>query len=141
MIKRRILLGSLLAIAAALPVVTPRPADARVFVGVGLGFPAFGFGFPYYPPYYQPLCTVLLSRYYPPPAYYYPPPPAYGPPPAAYGAPPAGYGTAPTGDEGPSAIARCVTPTVICPLRYVEPVGTACSCRSKSGGYVSGRAG
>ncbi len=64
--KRRILLGSLLAIAAALPLATPQRADARVVVGVGLGFPVFGFGVPYY----------------------YPTPPvAYAPPPAYYGAP------------------------------------------------------
>ena len=63
---RRILLGSLLAIAAALPLATPQSADARVVVGIGLGFPAFGFGYPYY----------------------YPPPPVvYAPPPVPYGAP------------------------------------------------------
>lgn len=123
MTKLRILLGSLLAIAAALPVVTPGRADARVFVGVGLGFPGIGFGFPYYAPYY-----------YPPPAYYYPPPPVYVPPPVAYGAPP-------VGDEAPSAIARCITGTVICPLRYVKPVGAACACPDSAGGYITGRAG
>lgn len=139
MIKRRILLGSLLAIAAALPVVTPGRADARVFFGVGIGFPAIGFGFPYvgfgYPyygagfPYYMP----YYRPYYAPPAYAYPPPLGYVPP-AAYGAPA-------TGDAGPSAIARCVSRTVICPLRYVEPVGTACSCPGKTGGRVAGMAG
>ncbi len=41
MSKRRILLGGLLAIAAALPLATPRSAEARVFFGVGLGFPFY----------------------------------------------------------------------------------------------------
>jgi len=116
MTKRRILLGGLLAIAAAFPVVTPGRADARVFFGVGLGFPGIGFSFPYYAPYY-----------YPPPVYYRPPPVAYGAP--------------PIGDEAPSAIARCVTGAVICPLRYVKPVGTACACPDRAGGYVTGLAG
>jgi hypothetical protein len=68
----------------------PHPAKARVFVGVGVGFPI---GFPgyYYPPYAYP--------YYPPPPPYYPPPAYYPPPPASYqpssGYPPsAGYGSA-----------------------------------------------
>jgi len=65
MSKRRILLAGLLAIAATLPVATPRNAEARVFFGVGFGFPVFGFGVPYYPR----------------PAYYYPPPVAYAAPP------------------------------------------------------------
>ncbi|MBV9747288.1 MAG: hypothetical protein JO157_00590, partial [Acetobacteraceae bacterium] len=47
---RRILLGSLLAIAAALPLATLRSADARVVVGIGLGLPVYGFGVPYYYP-------------------------------------------------------------------------------------------
>ncbi len=138
MTKHRILAGSVLAIAAVLSVATAQRADARVFVGVGLGFPVFGFGFPYYAPSYPP---YYAPYYYPPPAYYYPPPPAYAPPPGAYGGPATGYGTATPGSEGPSAIARCVTDTVICPLRYVEPVGTACSCPDNAGGRVSGRAG
>ena len=124
MTKRRILLGSLLAIAAALPVVAPGRADARVFFGLALGFPGVGFGFPYYAPYY-----------YPPPVYYYPPPPpVYIPPPAAYGAPP-------IGDGAPSAIARCVTGTVTCPLPYVKPVGAACACPDNAGGTITGLAG
>jgi hypothetical protein len=63
----------------------PTPAEARVFVGVGVGFPI---GFPgyYYPAYPYPY-------YYPPPAYYSPP--AYYPPPGSDQPPPprasAGY--------------------------------------------------
>ncbi len=138
MTKHRILLGSLLAIAAALPAAMPQRADARVVVGVGLGYPVVGFGFPYYPPYSSP---YYYPPPYAPPAYYYPPPLGYVPPPVAYGGPATGYGTATPGTEGPSAIARCVSDTVICPLRYVEPVGTACSCPDRAGGRVSGRAG
>lgn len=124
MTKRRILLGGLLAIAAALPLAAPGRADANVFFGLGLGFPGIGFGFPLYAPYY-----------YPPPVYYYPPPPpVYVPPPVAYGAPA-------VGDGAPSAIARCVTGTVTCPLRYVKPVGASCACPDRAGGYISGLAG
>ena len=58
-----------------------QPADARVFVGFGFGFPGFwGYPYPYYPAYAYP-------PYYP---YYYPPYPAYRvayPPPAAPPAP------------------------------------------------------
>ncbi len=122
MTKHRILLGSLLAIAAALPIATPGRADARVFIGVGFGFPGIGFGFPYYAPYYYPP-YLYRPYYYPPPAYYYPPPLAYAPPPAVYGAPPVRYGTAPASDGAPSAMARCVTGALICPLHYVKPVG------------------
>jgi hypothetical protein len=75
-----------LAYCAALLV--PTPAEARVFVGVGFGFPI---GFPgyYYPPYPYPY-------YYPPPPYYplppsYPAPGAYPPP-----APPAPGGYTPS---------------------------------------------
>ena len=137
MSKRRIVLGGLLAAAAALPLVTPGNADARVFIGVGLGFPAFGFGFPYYAPYYYP-----YYPYYPRPIYY-PPPVVYPPPPVAYGAPPAnyGYGTTTPGSNGPSAMARCVTGAIICPLHYVKPVGQSCSCPDNAGRHVAGRVG
>ncbi|MBV9859683.1 MAG: hypothetical protein JO038_06240 [Alphaproteobacteria bacterium] len=47
------------------------PAQARVFVGIGFGFP----GYYYPPPYYY---------YPPPPPYYYAPPAYYAPPPAYY---------------------------------------------------------
>ena len=60
-----------LVIAAGLPVVTP--AQARVFVGVGVGFP--GYYHPYYPGYYPA---------YSPPAYYAPPPVVYYPPAPTY---------------------------------------------------------
>ena len=53
------------------------PAQARVFVGVGVPFCGPGF---YPPPYY-----------YPPPVYYPPPPPYYAPPPVFYTPPPQVY--------------------------------------------------
>ena len=62
------------AILAALVAFAP-PADARVFVGVGVGVPLYG---PPPPVYYYP----------PPPVYYAPPPVVYSPPPApAYSGP------------------------------------------------------
>ena len=128
MSKRCFVLGTLLAVAAALPLAAPRSADARVFFGVGIGFPAFGFGFPFYAPYY-----------YPPPVYY-PPPIVYAPPPV-YAAPPVNYGVTSPVDGGPSAMARCVTGSVICPLRYVKPVGESCSCPDSVGRLVPGRVG
>ena len=140
MSKRRIVLGALLAAAAALPLATPRNADARVFVGVGFGFPFFGVGFgaPFYAPYYNPYYPYY--PYYPRPIYY-PPPVAYPPPPVAYGAPPASYGTTAPVNNGPSAMARCVTGSIICPLRYVKPVGESCSCPDNAGRHVAGRVG
>ena len=74
---------------------TPSAAEARVFVGVGFGFPI---GFPgyYYPPYPYPY-------YYPPPVYY--PPPAYYSPPSSYQPPapraPAGYTPSETAQPPP----------------------------------------
>ncbi len=68
--------GVVLAGAAA----APGSADARVFIG-------FGFGVPFYAPYYP--------YYYGPPAVVYPPPAAYGPPPAGYAAPPPSYSPPP----------------------------------------------
>ena len=51
-------------------------ASGRVFLGLNVGVPAYGYG--YGPPAYYP-----APAYYPPPAYYYPPPAYYGPPPVA----------------------------------------------------------
>lgn len=111
-LKGRIPLAGLLAIAAALAIATPRSADARVFFGVGLGFPVFGFGVPYA---------------YPPPAYYYPPPVVYAPPPFAYAPPPVS--------------ARCLAVRFACPLRFARPVGAACGCPDAYGRYIRGRVG
>ena len=64
--------AALLAV-TALMVLPAAEADARVFVGIGLGVPVYGAYPAYYPAYAYP---------YP----YYAPPPAYG-----YAAPPPGY--------------------------------------------------
>lgn len=100
MSKRRILLGGLLAIAAALTLAVPRTADARVFFGVGFGFPVFGFGVPYY----------------------YPPPVVYAPPPVAYGAPVVARCLA-VGVTCPLRFARPVGAACGCPDAYGRYVG------------------
>jgi hypothetical protein len=80
-----------LALAALLVTFGPAPAEARVFVHVGIGGPYYGY--PAYPPY----------AYYPGPyPYYYPPPPPViyaPPPPPAYPpyAPPSAAYTQPSG--------------------------------------------
>ena len=68
-------------LAGGAALLAPTPGQARVFVGVGFGFPI---GFPgyYYPPYPPP-----PPPFYPPLAYY--PPPGPYPPPASQT--PAGY--------------------------------------------------
>jgi hypothetical protein len=80
-------------------------ADARGFVGIGIGIPL------YYPP------PVI---YAPPPAYYVPPPPVvYAPPPApAYYAPPA---AAPAGQQ-----CREYQSTAVINGQPQPTVGTAC---------------
>jgi hypothetical protein len=63
-LKSALIVGGLIFAATAVP----RAAEARVFVGVGIGVP----------------------YYYPPPAYYYGPPAVvYAPPPVVYAPPPA----------------------------------------------------
>ena len=95
------------------------PANARVWVGIGV---PFGFGF-YGPPVY-----------YPPPAYYYPPP-AYYPPPPAYYAPPPRYVPAPS-----AAAQSCmVNGSALCPMERPTAAGNTCWC-STSNGRVYGQA-
>jgi pimeloyl-ACP methyl ester carboxylesterase len=60
--------------AVAAMLLATAPASARVFVGIGVGWPGFYYPapypvYPYPPPYYYP----------PPPPYYYPPPPTSAP--------------------------------------------------------------
>jgi hypothetical protein len=72
----------------------PTPAEARVFVDVGVGVPFPGFYSPY--PYYP----------YPPVAYpYYPPPPPYYPP--------AGAGYYPPAVPAPAAATAAAAPASI----------------------------
>lgn len=60
-----------------LAVAMSSPAAARSRFFFGFGFPLWGWGAPYYSPYY----------YAPPPVYYAPRPVYYAPPPAVYYAP------------------------------------------------------
>src|ERR1700761_2648472 len=79
---------------AALLSLPTTPAQARVFVGVGIGLPFYG---PYLPP----------PVYYPPPAAYYPPPPVY------YTPPPPAYSQAPVA-SGPGQ--ACYAGPYVCPM-------------------------
>jgi hypothetical protein len=76
MLKKSALILGGLALAVGVAAV-PHKADARVFVGIGIGVPFYGYG---YAPYY----------YGPPVVAYAPPPVVYAPPqpPVSYIAPP-----------------------------------------------------
>jgi len=94
------------------------PAQARVWVGVGIPF--WGPGF-YPPPYY-----------YPPPAYYPPPPPVvYAPPPQSYGQ------QAPMAAPGGQS---CYAGPYVCPMDRPVGSGTSCYCPGNGGQRVWGRA-
>jgi hypothetical protein len=107
-----------IALCAAFVGLAPSPANARVFVGIGVPF--FGPGF-YPPPYY-----------YPPPAYYPPPPVMYAPPPQVYAPPQA---MAPSG-----AGQSCYAGPYICPMDRPVATGGNCYCLGNGGGHVWGRA-
>ena len=93
------------------------PAQARVWVGVGV--PLWGPGF-YPPPYY-----------YPPPAYYPPPPPVvYAPPPQVYSQAPI---ASPRGQS-------CYAGPYVCPMDRPVPSGASCYCPDNSGQRAWGRA-
>jgi hypothetical protein len=99
-----------LALAALLAMFGPAPAEARVFVHLGIGGPYYGY--PAYPPY----------AYYPPPyPYYYPAPPpvVYAPPPAVYAPPP------------PPSYPPYATP----PAAYTPPSGPAYAPYATPPGY------
>ena len=91
------------------------PAQARVFVGIGVPLPYFG------PPAYYP----------PPPAYYPPPPPYYYAPP-----PPVMYASPPPPEYGGS----CNAGSYACPLDRPMPPGSACDCIGNGGQRVRGNA-
>jgi len=85
------------------------PAEARVFVRFGFGFPFFA---PFYPAPYYP--APYYGGYYPPVAYapppvgYAPPPSSYAPPPPASYAPPPAYGSpVPLAPQASNAPANC----------------------------------
>nr|WP_294506105.1 hypothetical protein [uncultured Rhodopila sp.] len=95
-------------------------ADARVFVGIGVGVPFYGYGPGFYPaPYYYP-----PPVYYPPPPVYYTPPPAYAPAPAAQ----------------PGTGQTCYAGAYVCPMDRPVAPGAGCYCPGNGGQRVWGRA-
>jgi hypothetical protein len=95
------------------------PANAGVFVG--LGIPFYGPGF-YGPGYYPG------PYYYPPPAYYPPPPPVVYAPPQAYAPAHTGAGQA------------CFAGAYVCPMDHPIATGAGCYCLGNGGQRVWGRA-
>ena len=109
-----------LVLLAALTGWASKPAEARVFVGIGIPF--YGPGF-YPPPIYYP----------PPPVYYAPPPPMYYTPPQAYATP------APAMRSGGGG-QSCYAGPYVCPMdRPVSP-GAGCYCPGNGGQKVWGQA-
>ena len=106
-----------LALCAALAGFASHPAQARVFVGVGIPF--YGPGF-YPPPYYYPP---------PPPVYYAPPPPVVYAPPQVYAPPPP-----------PGAGQSCYAASYVCPMDRPVATGSSCYCLGNGGQRVWGRA-
>jgi len=114
------LLGGLLLGAVVLSAASP-PAEARVFVRFGFGFPFFApfFAAPYYPaPAYYP--------YYYPPSYAPPVPYAPPPAPAAYAPPPAAAAPTPLAPQAASGPCREFRTTQTLEGRSQTLVGRAC---------------
>jgi hypothetical protein len=106
------------AVCAAMVGLAANPAQARVFIGLGVPFFAPGY---YPPPVYYP----------PPPVYYAPPPPAvYAPPPPQYSQAPAQGGYGQTCSAGP----------YVCPMDRPTAAGSNCYCLGSGGARVWGRA-
>jgi hypothetical protein len=101
-------------------VAMPSPAQARVFVGVGIGVPYFG-------PAYLP----------PPPVYYYPPPVYYAPPPVYYSQP---QTYTPMPQASPAGGQACYAGPYVCPMERPTSTGATCYCSGSSGQRVWGRA-
>jgi hypothetical protein len=125
MIRKIHLVAGRLAIAAALCTamigVAGRPADARVFVGIGI-------------PFYGP-------GFYPPPPVYYPPPPIYYPPPPVVYAPPPAYSPPQNYSPGPSGGGQtCYAGAYVCPMDRPVATGAGCYCPGNDGQRVWGRA-
>lgn len=98
-------------------------ADARVFVGVGIGVPFYGPGYYGPPPYYPP-----PVYYAPPPVYYPPPPPVVYSPPQTYAPPPVAAGQS------------CYAGPYVCPMDRPVPSGASCYCLGNGGQRIPGRA-
>lgn len=105
-----------IAVAAGALLAAAPTAQARVFFGVGFGFPLFAPAYPFYAP---------------PPVVYAPPPVVYAPPPPVYARPPVSA----AGPEG-----RCFAGAYVCPLDRPVPVGAPCSCPTNFG-RAGGRSG
>jgi hypothetical protein len=120
-IARRLLgMGALLLAVAGVAA----PAQARVFIGIGV---PFGVYVP--PPAYYP----------PPPVYYAPPPPYYAPLPVY--APPPNYSQAPGYSEQAQPSGQmCYAPTTSCPMDHPTSPGAACYCLGEGGQHLWGRA-
>ncbi len=112
---RRLVAAS--ALCAAAVCLSPAESEARVFVGVGIGVPYFG----YWPGYY-------------PAPYYYPPPVYYAPPPVYY-APPQVYAPAQAGGRQ-----NCYAGAYVCPMDRPVTTGSGCYCLGNGGQKVLGRA-
>ena len=108
-----------IALCAVFACLAVSPADAGVFVGVGIPF--------YGPGFYGP-------GYYPSP-YYYPPPAYYPPPPPVVYAPPQDYSPAHTG-----AGQMCYAGAYVCPMDRPVATGGGCYCLGNGGQHVWGRA-
>jgi hypothetical protein len=106
-------------VCAAVAGLGSHPAQARVFVGIGVPF----YGPTYYPP----------PVYYPPPAYYPPPPPVYYTPP-----PPTVYTPAPSAQAGIGQM--CYAGSYSCPMDRPVAPGGSCYCLGNGGQRVWGRA-
>jgi hypothetical protein len=113
-------LAAMAAVCAGLTGMTAPMAQARVFVGIGVG----GFGWPGY--------------YYPPPIYYPPPPVYYAPPPPVTYAPPSyvPQSYTPGGQSGQ----MCYAGPYTCPMDRPVASGAGCYCLGNGGQRVTGRA-
>ena len=115
--KVRRLLGLATLVMVAVGLIVPvAPAQARIFVGIGIPLPYYG------PPAFYP-----PPIYYPPPAYY--PPPYYAPP------PPVVYTPAPA---APAYAQSCVAGAYLCPLDRPMAPGAGCYCIGNGGERVRG---
>jgi hypothetical protein len=119
--------AAIVALGVAVALSAAKPADARVFVGVGFGFPI---GFPgfYYPPYpYYPPPIYPAPAYYPPPGYYPPPAPPGGYAPSGpSGTPPITYTPRPGWTNAQGEFCREYKATQGAGSRATEKYGTAC---------------
>lgn len=102
----------------AAAVLLPAAAQARVFIGLGLGFP------PVYAP--PPVYYAPPPVYYPPPPVAYAPPPAYAPP-SSYAAPPSAYAQDPPSYGGGYG-GICYAGAYTCAALPNASSGSPCSC-------------